>query len=117
LWIYCWQYCLDASGKICHGTNIENGSYVLSNCTQRLALFNAFSNGENKINAIALWTPKFDVCPCGAYCQIILELALNYDIIINSKDDILEIFKIQDLFLYLHKFHKCLAISATSLLS
>ncbi|MDR1087134.1 MAG: cytidine deaminase [Endomicrobium sp.] len=88
---------LAASGKIYLGTNIENASYGLSNCAERSALFNAFSNGENKINAIALWTPKSGVFPCGACCQVILELALNSDVIINSKNDILEIFKIQNL--------------------
>ncbi|MDR1474453.1 MAG: cytidine deaminase [Endomicrobium sp.] len=84
---------LAASGKIYLGTNIENSSYGLSNCAERSALFNAFSNGESKINAIALWTPKSDVFPCGACCQVILELALNSDIIINSKNNILEILK------------------------
>ena len=83
--------------KIYLGANIENASYGLTNCAERSALFNAVSNGDKKIKALALWTPKSDVFPCGACCQVILELALNADIIINSQNSILKIFKIQDL--------------------
>jgi cytidine deaminase len=88
---------LTENGKIYLGTNVENVSYGVSNCAERSALFNAVSNGDNKITAIALWTLKPEVFPCGACCQVILELASNADIIINSKNNTLEIFKIQDL--------------------
>jgi cytidine deaminase len=88
---------LTEDNKIYLGANIENASYGLTNCAERSALFNAVSNGDKKIKALALWTPKSDVFPCGACCQVILELALNADIIINSQNSILKIFKIQDL--------------------
>jgi cytidine deaminase len=88
---------LTEDSKIYLGVNIENASYGLTNCAERSALFNAVSNGDKKIKALALWTPKFDIFPCGACCQVILELASNADIIINSQNIALKIFKVQDL--------------------
>ena len=46
---------LTASGKVVHGCNIENASYSASMCGERVALFNAVSQGE-KIIAIAIVT-------------------------------------------------------------
>ncbi len=77
---------LGISGKIYMGTNIENASYGLTNCAERSALFNAFSNGENEIRAVAVWTKQGGVFPCGACRQVIAELAPEADIIINDRD-------------------------------
>ncbi|MDR0617692.1 MAG: cytidine deaminase [Endomicrobium sp.] len=88
---------LAGSGKIYLGTNIENVSYGLTNCAERSALFNAFSNGEKQVKAIVIWTPLSKVFPCGACCQVILELANNSDIIIKAGKDSFKIFKITDL--------------------
>ena len=39
-------------GNIISGTNIENASYSLCCCAERVALFNAIADGENEIEMI-----------------------------------------------------------------
>ncbi|MDR1195953.1 MAG: cytidine deaminase [Endomicrobium sp.] len=88
---------LCANGKIYAGTNVENASYGLTSCAERNALFNAVSNGETKIKAVAVWTKRGGVFPCGACRQVILELSQNADIIINKNDKDIIIVNIQEL--------------------
>lgn len=62
-------------GKIYKGCNIENASYGLTNCAERTALFNAYSNGDTKLKAIAVVADtEGPVSPCGACRQVMLEL-------------------------------------------
>lgn len=66
---------LTDDGKIYKGCNIENASYGLTNCAERTALFNAYSNGDTKLKAIAVVADtKGPVSPCGACRQVMLEL-------------------------------------------
>jgi cytidine deaminase len=92
---------LGSDGAIYLGTNIENVSYSLTNCAERSALFNAASNGAlsngKEISAIAVWTQKGGIFPCGACRQVILELAPKAEIIINASDGEILTFKISDL--------------------
>lgn len=69
-----------ASGNIYTGANIENSSFGLSICAERVAIFNAISNGEMKISAIAIACPDLDdrkssKMPCGACRQVISEFS------------------------------------------
>jgi cytidine deaminase len=91
---------LSADDKIYLGANIENASYGLSNCAERSALFNAFSNGQREIKALALWTKQGNVFPCGACRQVILELAKNADICVNYDQNNFKIYKISDILPY-----------------
>lgn len=65
-----------ADGRIFHGCNIENASYGLTMCAERVALFNAVSAGCSSIEAIAIAGPEAQpTSPCGACRQVIAELA------------------------------------------
>ena len=75
---------LCSNGEIFTGTNVENASYGLSVCAERTAVFNALSNGNKKIEAVAVYSPLKDVAPCGACRQVIYEFTKNADIIYNS---------------------------------
>ncbi len=79
---------LCSNGEIYTGTNIENASYGLSMCAERTAIFSAVSNGNTKIEAVAVYSPRRDVTPCGACRQVISEFSKNADIIYNSKKGI-----------------------------
>jgi len=67
-----------ASGEIVTGCNVENASYGLTLCAERVALFKAVSEGyANTIVAMAVWaqeTPDHGVTPCGACRQVMAEL-------------------------------------------
>ncbi|MCL2388794.1 MAG: cytidine deaminase [Elusimicrobia bacterium] len=79
---------LAISGKIYTGANIENVSYGLSMCAERVAIFKAISAGEKRINAVAVWTKGGNAFPCGACRQVIAEFAPNAEIVINTPKDI-----------------------------
>lgn len=74
---------VDENGNEFLGANIENGSYGLSNCAERSAIFAAASNGmrELKLIAVVADTTK-PVSPCGACRQVIKEFATDDTIII-----------------------------------
>jgi cytidine deaminase len=69
--------------RIYAGVNIENSSYSLSICAERVALFKALSEGEKKFKILLLYSPQVDfILPCGACLQVINEFAP--DIIITT---------------------------------
>ncbi|KXJ98431.1 MAG: cytidine deaminase [Acidobacteria bacterium OLB17] len=62
------------SGEIFSGCNIENASYGLTLCAERVAIFKAVSEGERQFSAIAIVVDTDDLTPpCGACRQIIWE--------------------------------------------
>lgn len=66
-----------ADGRVITGCNVENSSYGLSICAERVALFKAISEGERKFARIAVIadTPAgMPVRPCGACRQVISDL-------------------------------------------
>jgi cytidine deaminase len=67
---------LTKSGKIFTGCNIENASYGLTVCAERVALWKAVSSGETefKIMAIVASSNKIPT-PCGACRQVLYEFA------------------------------------------
>jgi cytidine deaminase len=76
---------LTESGKIYTGCNIENSSYGLTICAERVAIFNAISSGEKHFKAIAVVSddPGFTP-PCGACRQVLLDLAGNINFIMED---------------------------------
>jgi cytidine deaminase, homotetrameric len=68
---------LTKDNKYFIGANIENASYGLTNCAERNAIFQAYSNGYRKedIEAIAIVSNgKILATPCGACRQVLVEL-------------------------------------------
>ena len=64
---------LTNSGDIISGCNIENSSYSLTICAERVALFKAISEGYTKFKAMSISTENAGM-PCGACRQVIWEL-------------------------------------------
>lgn len=64
---------LTATGKVFTGVNVENASYGLTICAERLAVGKAVSEGERKFVAIACVAPSADLSPCGACRQVLAE--------------------------------------------
>lgn len=62
------------TGEIFTGCNIENASYGLTVCAERVALWKAVSEGFRKFTEIAIVTEGAQpVPPCGACCQALAE--------------------------------------------
>lgn len=63
-----------AAGEIVTGCNIENASYGLTLCAERVAIFKAVSEGQRKFTALAVVVDTDELTPpCGACRQIIWE--------------------------------------------
>ncbi|MFZ5648670.1 MAG: cytidine deaminase [Bacillota bacterium] len=63
-----------SGGKIYSGCNVENASYGLTCCAERVALFKAVSEGEKEFTDIAVVSDSEDFCsPCGACRQVMAE--------------------------------------------
>lgn len=63
-------------GRVFAGCNVENASYGLSVCAERVAAFNAVLAGAPRIVAVAVCTPDGGT-PCGACRQTLLEFAAD----------------------------------------
>src|SRR5262245_8687086 len=63
-----------ASGKVYQGVNVENASFGLTNCAERVAIGAAVAAGEHVFTAIAIASRVVDA-PCGAFRQVLAEFA------------------------------------------
>ncbi|MCR5461620.1 MAG: cytidine deaminase [bacterium] len=74
-------------GTIVVGTNIENASYGLSMCAERVCLFNVYSKGYRKNDIISMCIASKNLStPCGACRQVMAEL-LNPNTVIILTDE------------------------------
>lgn len=65
---------LTASGEIIPGVNIENASYGLTVCGERVAIFRAAAEGHRELRAVAVSATKAPgATPCGACRQVLNE--------------------------------------------
>lgn len=63
-------------GRIFTGCNVENASYGLTLCAERVALGNAISEGaRDLVRVVVTADTATPIPPCGACRQLILELA------------------------------------------
>ena len=74
-----------ADGQIFTGCNIENSTYGLTVCAERVAIFKAVSEGHKKFTRIAVATDTEKLTPpCGACRQIIWEFCGDIEIILAN---------------------------------
>lgn len=67
---------LCSDGRIFSGTNVENASYGLSMCAERVAIFKAVSEGCREISKVYVATEsEKPVPPCGACLQVMAEFS------------------------------------------
>lgn len=85
---------LTESGNVYTGCNVENGSYGLTNCAERTAIFSAVTaeGAQLRLRAVAVWTdPACPCSPCGACRQVILEFGRNALVLFQGKDGVEEV--------------------------
>jgi cytidine deaminase len=89
----------DTAGGIHTGCNVENATYGLTVCAERVAVFKAMSEGARQFRRIAiaadtdLLTP-----PCGACRQILWEFCGNIELILVNLQGATETFRLANLF-------------------
>ncbi|KUK52727.1 MAG: Cytidine deaminase [Desulfotomaculum sp. 46_296] len=78
---------LTSQGRLYKGCNIENVSYGLTVCAERVAFYKAFSEGERQFAAMAVISDLDGFCsPCGACRQVLSEFGADLKIYICSKN-------------------------------
>lgn len=87
------------SGRIITGCNVENASYGLSMCAERVAIFKAISEGHRDFKRMAVIAATHSpVRPCGACRQVIWEmLPPDAEIILANLDGKIEVTTIREL--------------------
>ncbi len=80
------------SGKVYSGCNVENASYGLTICAERVAIFKALSEGERGFTAIAVVTDAEKLTPpCGACRQIIWEFCGDAEVVLGNLKGMTEV--------------------------
>jgi cytidine deaminase len=73
------------SGRIYGGCNVENASYGLTCCAERVAIFKAVSEGEHDFDVIAVVTDTATLTPpCGACRQLIWEFCGDVPVVLSN---------------------------------
>lgn len=74
---------LAADGRVFTGCNVENASYGLTNCAERVAIGKAVSEGARAYRAIAVVGPDDDApcAPCGACRQVLFEFGGDWELL------------------------------------
>ena len=74
-----------AGGGIVTGCNIENATYGLTICAERVAMFKALSEGHREFRRIAIVADTANPTPpCGACRQILWEFGGDLEVILAN---------------------------------
>lgn len=89
----------DESGRIHTGCNVENATYGLTLCAERVAVFKAISEGARKFRRIAIAADTDTLTPpCGACRQILWEFCGDIEIVLGNPRGKNETLRLKDLF-------------------
>jgi len=89
---------LTKGGKVFSGCNVENASYGLTLCAERVALFKAISEGERSFQALAVVADtEKPISPCGACRQVLVEFQPDLTVVMSTLTRKVEITQISAL--------------------
>ncbi len=89
----------DTAGRVHTGCNIENATYGLTICAERVAVFKAISEGSREFRRIAIAADTDRLTPpCGACRQILWEFCGDIEIILVNPRGASETMRLKDLF-------------------
>ncbi len=87
-----------SDGRIYRGCNIENASYGLSICAERVALYHAWASGSRDLIAIAIvYDPVRKAIPCGACRQVLMEFNPTMILISGNLKGAYQLFHLDEL--------------------
>ncbi len=89
----------DCDGRIHTGCNVENATYGLTVCAERVAIFKAISEGARRFRRIAVAADTDTLTPpCGACRQILWEFCGDIEVLLVNLHGVHESFRMRDLF-------------------
>src|SRR5258706_12151048 len=88
-----------AGGKVYRGCNVENCTYGLTVCAERVALLSALAAGERSFTAIAVVTQSPEPSsPCGPCRQLMWEFCGDIDVSLANLEGLRIDYKLAELF-------------------
>jgi cytidine deaminase len=89
----------DSDGRIHTGCNVENATYGLTVCAERVAVLKAVSEGVRKFRRVAIAADTDALTPpCGACRQILWEFCGDVEIVLVNPRGKTETHRLKDLF-------------------
>lgn len=86
-------------GRIFTGCNVENATYGLTVCAERVAVFKAISEGARRFKAIAVSADSKTLAPpCGACRQILWEFLGDVPLTLVNLEGKTEQMRLSDIF-------------------
>lgn len=87
------------SGRIFTGCNVENATYGLTLCAERVAIFKAVSEGERGFDTVAVVADTDSLTPpCGACRQILWEFCGDAEVILANLKGKVDRYRLSALF-------------------
>lgn len=84
--------------RIVTGCNVENSTYGLTVCAERVALWKAISEGHRRFTRIAIVADTADPTPpCGACRQLLWEFGGDLTVILANLREVTSVFRVSDL--------------------
>jgi len=89
----------DEKGGVFTGCNVENATYGLTVCAERVAVLKAISEGARKFRRVAVAADTDTLTPpCGACRQILWEFCGDVEVTLVNPRGKSETFQLRDLF-------------------
>jgi cytidine deaminase len=89
----------DEAGRVFTGCNVENATYGLTVCAERVATYKALSEGSNSFRRLAVVADTETLTPpCGACRQILWEFCGDIEIVLANPRGKTERFRMRELF-------------------
>jgi cytidine deaminase len=86
------------TGEIITGCNIENATYGLTLCAERVAVFKAVSEGHREFRRVAVVADTVEPTPpCGPCRQILWEFGGDLEVVLANLEDITARHRLSDL--------------------
>ena len=89
----------DEDGRVFTGCNVENSTYGLTICAERVAVFKAISEGASKLMRVAVVADTAVLTPpCGACRQILWEFCGDAELTMANIQGQVETISLQEIF-------------------
>jgi cytidine deaminase len=95
---------LTIDGKIYTGCNVENASFGLTICAERVAITNAVKSGQRQFIKIAIYNDVQLAPPCGACLQVLSEFSPECEVILANANESRSIGTVKELLPHSFKF-------------
>jgi cytidine deaminase len=87
-----------ADGTVYSGGNVENASYGLSICAERVAATTAVAAGKRRIDAVAVvGSSDRPTPPCGACRQFLNEFGPDMPVVVETPDGRREVWRLDEI--------------------